>query len=71
MKLQITLKDPDALRYCLQDAVEQHIPDANRWDKEALYEDLYAQVNKWFTYGEYVTLEYDTEKDAVTVLSNS
>lgn len=53
MKIEVTMKTPDAL----YDALE-HIENG---------EVISVKLNKWFRYGEMVTLVYDTEKDTLEV----
>ena len=59
MRVQITMKSPDA---CL-DAFEG-LTDEQRSKVQTV-------ADKFFEYGEYVTLEIDTETESCTVLKNS
>ena len=63
MKFSITFKTP---HYALENDVIDL--DISREEKEALYNKL---VSKWFKYGEYATIEVDTEADTATVVKNN
>lgn len=62
MKFLITLKDPDGLDYAITDAL-QH-------DYNATSDQLKSIAKKWFEYGEYLTVEIDTETKSIKVLEN-
>ena len=76
MKIQIQLKDPDAL----EDQVSQEIVDNTFSGKEELSnEEVEVVVEKrkesilhlaglWFEYGEYLTVEIDTETKSIRVV---
>ena len=65
MKIQITMKTPDAVTNALEYTDFSYIPEENR-DSES--ERIYKLCKKWFQYGECVTLEVDTEKETCVVL---
>jgi hypothetical protein len=75
MKVQVTLKDPDALIDAVNDAVRadvaklEGLTDAER---EAVFEvrsdKAHRDVGKWFAHGEYLTVEVDTEANTATVV---
>ena len=74
MKIKITLKDPDTLYDAINEAVdEMEISLSSEEEVEAVKnirkEEFRDLAGKWFEYGEYVTLELDTEKETMTVLS--
>jgi len=63
MKIDITFKDPDAVWEALLE---------NDIDPNSEYgEKIQKRLAKWFTYGEYVTLDYDTETDSMKILEKS
>ena len=79
MKFRVTMKTPDALRDSIHNAVCDIFPSAyefkNIAEQEQVEESIYNKkckieklCKKWFEYGEYVTLEIDTEKESCTVL---
>lgn len=74
MKFQITLKDPDGIYDAVKAAVESNKP-ANLGELENTWIDLkmdglFTTLNRWFEYGEYVTIEIDTDLMTATVLKN-
>lgn len=60
MKFNVTFKDPDALEYAIQDALNEN-PDANE-------DTLRKAAGPFFDYGEYVTIEIDTDRKTATVV---
>ncbi len=60
MKFHVTFKDPDALDYAIQDATAEN-PDVDD-------EKLRKVASSFFDYGEYVTIEIDTDKKTATVV---
>lgn len=73
MKFKVTMKDPDTLHDAIADAVKDELKQMNLGEdeKEALQEiraNRYAEIaGKWFEYGEYLTVEIDTEAKTATV----
>ncbi len=76
MKFRVTMKDPDTLSDAISDAVTDELKkieglDAD--DREALFEERHNAVrevaSKWFEYGEYVTIEIDTDDNTATVIA--
>lgn len=74
MKFKVTMKDPDTLHDAIAEAVKEDLEkieglDAN--DREALSENrqvaALAVASKWFKYGEYLTVEIDTDAQTATV----
>jgi hypothetical protein len=77
MKFRVTFKDPDGVSDSLQDAVEQSLsgvvgltePERNSL-MEKRYEDILQITNKWIGYGEYLSIEIDTDTQTATVVEN-
>ena len=74
MKFQITLKDPDGVFDSVQDAARQSvgaITGISIDERESLVEsrrvELDEKIRKWFQYGEYLTVEIDTDADTIQV----
>lgn len=72
MKFQIVLKDPDTLYDAIDDSLaslsvdglsEEELEAVRKERKESI-RDL---CSKWFEYGEYLTVEVDTEKEPCIV----
>ncbi len=74
MKISITMKDPDCLYESIQEAVKGSIPaGTDETEAEMLVEHRCEKlremlVAKWFEYGEYLTVEIDTEAQTATVI---
>jgi hypothetical protein len=75
MKLRITLKDPDGIYESLNDAAAESVPrslglsDGEMADlTESRRETLQHAVKPWVKYGEYVTIEIDTDAKTATVV---
>lgn len=73
MKIKITFKDPDALLDCIDDAIEDlEIKGLDEDELAAVKEEKKDKAmelcGKWFEYGEYLTVEVDTEKETCKVL---
>lgn len=74
MKFSVTFKDPDVVHDAIRDAVKREVDALGGLDedeKEALVETRTEKVSdildKWITYGEYVTIEFDTAAKTATV----
>lgn len=75
MKFRITMKDPDGPYECIQDTAKEMV-DAIKGieedEKESLVEKrvdwLRSFADKWMEYGEYITVEFDTEAGTATVV---
>lgn len=74
MKITITLKDPDGVYDCVQDAIKEeiaNIPSLSEDEREALLEtrteEVFDKLRKWIEYKEYVMVEFDTEANTATV----
>jgi hypothetical protein len=59
--IEVTMKTPDALSDAIDEAVR--INDEDCMEKE----DIERFAKQWFAYGEYVTLELDTEAKTCVV----
>ena len=74
MKLKITLKDPDGVYESIKQAAESSTGDTEGLDNSELEElaetrreKLEEQCKPWIKYGEYVTIEIDTDAGTATV----
>jgi len=74
MKFTVYLKDPDGFSDGIGDAVDASIKamgldeDEAEAIKEARTQKVSDALGKWVEYGEYVTLEFDTEAGTATVV---
>ncbi|MGE3341448.1 MAG: hypothetical protein AB7J46_06165 [Candidatus Altimarinota bacterium] len=76
MKIRVTLKDPDCLYECVEDAVKKalrSVPDLSDDEREQLQEKRADQIrekltDKWFEYGEYLEVDIDTDAMTATVV---
>lgn len=72
MIFQVTMKDPDQLQDAVSDAVSETIRDMPEDEGEAVHELRVMKAldvaSKWFEYGEYLTVEIDTEKETIRVI---
>lgn len=76
MKITIQLKDPDTMYDAVNDAVADDLAsDMPDDERKALHEirtdKIRDKLSKWFECGEYLTVEYDTEADTLTVVERS
>lgn len=75
-KILVTLKDPDVLHDSIAEHVTNELAASELPDDEqdALREvriDKYSKIlEDWFEWGEYVTLEFDTDAKTARVLTN-
>lgn len=73
MKFKITMKDPDGVYDSVQVAVKESVNalDLSDSEKDAVLETrlgfVTGAISKWFEYGEYLTVEVDTEAMTATV----
>ena len=74
MKFKVTMKDPDTLSDAISEAVNDDldkIEGLSDDDREILSEGRREAAGKvaakWFEYGEYVTVEIDTDAQTATV----
>lgn len=69
------MKDPDGAYECIKEAAEQQVALIEGIDNdekenllESKHEKLQKIASKWFKYGEYLTVEIDTEAQTITVI---
>lgn len=74
MVVEVTLKDPDGFYESVRDAVREDVAKVSNLDdaeREALEESrtegVFAVLEKWVQYQEYVTILFDTENRTATV----
>ena len=72
MKFKVTMKDPDTLHDAIRDAVQEGIAELPKDEAEVLSEVREEKVrklcSKWFEYGEYLTVEIDTDAGTCVVV---
>lgn len=76
MKFRVTMKDPDTLHDAIAEAVQAEVAvlplDAD--EREIVAEERRAKVRdlcrEWFNYGEYLTVEIDTEAKTCVVVAD-
>lgn len=77
MKFRVTMKDPDGVQDSLDDAAltratELASPEMDADERKSLVESSRTKVgeaiSKWFEYGEYLTVEIDTEAKTCVVV---
>ena len=73
MKIQITIKKPDvvidAIDEALEDMTMEGLSDEELVEiKEKRKEEYLELADKFFEYGEYLTVELDTEKETCVVV---
>lgn len=76
MKFRVAMKDPDALsdaiKTAVRDEVERLYEDLAEDEREDLIETRREKVaaicKTWFRYGEYITVEIDTEAKACVIV---
>lgn len=74
MKFKIAMKDPDGVQDCLDDAANEYAnsieglsPDEREAVREKRRELIGGIASTWFKYGEYLTVEIDTDSKTITV----
>jgi hypothetical protein len=74
MKIRVTMKDPDTLHDSIKEAVADSLKDLGlstvelRAVAETRHESISTIARKWFEYGEYLTVEIDTEAQTCVVV---
>jgi hypothetical protein len=74
MKFKITFKDPDGPFQGLTDAANFYAtnlglpPEEHTLILEHKYEEFVDFISKWVEYGEYITIEFDTEEGTAKVI---
>lgn len=77
MKIKVTMKDPDTMNDAVQNAVTAGVKamglpeDETESLIELRTEKELAKMAKWFEYGEYMAVEFDTEAMTATVLERA
>lgn len=78
MKFRVTMKDPDTLGDAVHDAVDSEVAsmaDLSQDEKESVAEkrsdEIYKACAKWFEYGEYLTVEIDTDAKTCVVVERN
>lgn len=68
MKIRVTMKSPDALSDAISDCISNNFADLDKFEKADKRDELYSACSHVFQYGEYLTVEIDTETgDAVVI----
>lgn len=75
MKFRVTMKDPDTLDDAIADAVADiSVPGLSDEEMEEVRMlrrgKISSLCSRWFEYGEYLTVEIDTEAETCTVVPN-
>jgi len=74
VKFQVTMKDPDCLHNAIREAVADEMGNTLLPDDEAeavremRVEKAQKACARWFRYGEYLTVEIDTEAGTAVVV---
>lgn len=66
MIFRISMKTPDAVEYGIKSALEYE--DMDEYEAEAREDELKELCEKWFEFGECVTIEINTEEGTAKVL---
>lgn len=70
-KFQITFKDPDGVYECVREAAQDIVDQLDEGDKTSIEEqaeDLYEFLVNYIEYGEYITIEFDTDLGTAKVV---
>lgn len=75
MIFKVSMKDPDTLYDSVEEAVQDELERMTNIDdeersmlQESRAEKVREQASRWFQYGEYLTVEIDTEKNTIRVV---
>lgn len=75
MKFRIMLKDPDGIGDALMDAAKKSLAGNTFFDTreakaahEERLESIKDRTDKWIEYGDYVTVEFDTDAGTAVVV---
>ncbi len=77
MKIKVTMKDPDTMYGAVQKVVTAEVKAMGLPEDEAeslielRTEKERSKMGKWFEYGEYLSVEFDTETMTATVLERA
>ena len=76
MKFRVTMKDPDSLSDAIDDAIKEELKSVSglsNEEREYLFDGrrdaVYKDVGQWFKYGEYLTVEIDTDAGTAIVVN--
>ena len=65
MKISLTFKTPDVVSDAVNALYEGEFSDD--YDYEEKSEEAQQELSKWVQYGEYVTIDFDTDKGTAVV----
>jgi len=69
MKVRVTMKSPDSVDYAMEDVDNRlHLLGLSGDEFDEEFEHVQNTVREWFKYGEYLTVEIDTETGEATVI---
>lgn len=74
MIFRVYMKDPDVLQDGIEEAVDEQLKasglaeDEQEAIREIRYEKAQDVASTWFEYGEYLTVEIDTDKETIRVV---
>ena len=75
MKIKITVKDPDGVYDSINATVKNSVAliaglddDEREEMEESRAESVGEKLSKWIEYGEYITVEFDTETETAIVV---
>ena len=77
MKIKVTMKDPDTMYDAMQNAVMKEVAELGLSDHdfesivELRTERVRTKMAKWFKYGEYLTVVFDTETMTATEIGRA
>ena len=76
MKFRVTMKDPDSLSDAIDDAIKEELKSVSglsNEEREYLFDGrhdaVYKDAGQWFKYGEYLTVEIDTDAGTAIVVN--
>lgn len=74
-KFQVTMKDPDGSFESIREEAERQVnamPDLDDDERDTLIDKRVEKLNEfteqWMEYGEYITIEFDTDAKTATVV---
>lgn len=72
MIFKVTMKDPDTLYDAINDALDEELQDMPQ-DEAEVVRDIRMEkaqdiASEWFEYGEYLTVEIDTDAKTIRVV---
>lgn len=68
MKIRLHLKDYDGVFDSLDEIVKAKNRGASKEELRAAHRELEKKIDPWVSFGEYVSIEIDTETNTATVL---